>query len=159
MGGGNAHVLGNVQHEGGFTHGRAGGDNDEITFLESAGEGVQGGKAAGQAGNGLFISKFPCNFLEFILHGLADGGEIGTPFIAGHFQNGLFRVVRNVRHILPLGVGFVGNGAGGVDEPAELGLACHDFRMAVHGLGGHHVGGKLIHIKHAAYVVQPAHAL
>ena len=120
MGGGNTHVLGNIQDEGGFTHGWAGSDDDEITLLETARQGVQGRKSAGESRNGFLVFKLPADFLQLVLHSLPDGGKIGPSLVPRHFEDRLFRIVRNVRHILPFGIGFVGDSAGRIDEAAEL---------------------------------------
>ena len=76
MGRGNTHILCDIQDEGRFTHGRAGSDDDEIPLLEPACQGIQGRESAGQAGDGFLVLEFPGDFLQFVLYGLSDGGEV-----------------------------------------------------------------------------------
>jgi hypothetical protein len=46
------HVLGDVQHDRGFAHGRPAGHDDQVAALQALGDGIEVVEVAGDARNG-----------------------------------------------------------------------------------------------------------
>lgn len=105
---GNTHILCHIEDEGRLTHGRAGSDDDEVALLEAARQSIQGREARRNACDRFLIAELSGNFFQLVLHGFPDRREVALSFIPRDFEDGLFRIVRDVFDRILLGIRFLG---------------------------------------------------
>ena len=112
-------VLGDVDGEGGFAHGGARGDDDELGILEAAGHAVEFGEVCGEAGDlAAFLVEVVDGF-ERAGDNVVDAGEAASDALLGDFEKGGFGGVEDVEGFFALVRGAGDGGGADVDELAE----------------------------------------
>ena len=83
-------VLRDVDGEGGFAHGRAGGNDDQLAFLQAAGHAVELSKVGGQAGDFAALLVEVVDGAKGVADDLVEGLEaVGDAFLGDFHQLGL----------------------------------------------------------------------
>ena len=115
-------VLDEVHGEGGFAHGRAGGDDDHFAALQAIEHVVELVEAALQAVLAAVFDHLE-NFVQDLFHGL-DGV---TDFLVRDFEDFLFGTIEELVGLLVGGVGLAEDVVAGGDELAKQGLFANDL--------------------------------
>ena len=143
---------GEVHHEGGLSHGGAGGDDDELGGLESGGEAVQVIESGEQSGAGPMRLLHLVNAIVGEAQEIAQRGKGGRDSALAHGEEAGFGAIHDrldfffrgvLRHLFDV--------IGGADERPQGGLLPDDARVVFHGGGG---GGRVLQGEH---IGAPAH--
>ena len=135
-----AALRNDVEREGGFAHGGACGENDEVGFLETAGQLVEAGVSGGDAGDLLAafaaVDDVEIDFLCY----LAEGEKVVDAAPFDDFEDLLFGVGEEGFGVKAFGVGVVGNLDAGADEASDEGFFVDDVGVVHHIARGNDVG-------------------